>query len=65
MWRRRKPLTMAPPPEDMWFDEIVEKSDKWVVYAVTTPSGERVLYRVARRPFIDLWGDLDPVPAES
>jgi hypothetical protein len=56
---------MAPPPEDMWFDEIVENSEKRVVYAVTTPSGERVLYRVAKWPFIDRWSDAEAAPAES
>ncbi len=32
--------------EDLWFDEVVERSDDWMVVSVTTPRGKRVLYRI-------------------
>ena len=66
MWRRRKPtpLTMAPPPTDMWYDEIVEKTDKYIVYAVITPRGERILWRAARTRALDPWAHLDAAAAE-
>ena len=36
--------------DDLWYDEIVEETDDWVVVRVTTPDGRRVEYRIMTTP---------------
>ncbi len=47
---------VAPRDDELWYDEIVEESDDWVVVRVTTPGGRPVEYRIMTTPLAEAAG---------
>jgi hypothetical protein len=41
---------------DLWYDEVVERTDRWMTVRVRTPDGRQVYYRIMTTPLAEATG---------
>lgn len=43
----------AHPDDELWYDEVLERTDDWVTVRVTTSEGRKIIYRIMVTPLPD------------